>query len=62
VNGCGRVVTGRPAPSVDELLLQGSDEALDDGVVQQLPRPLMSPPAFEGPTFTGITGTQGPTR
>jgi hypothetical protein len=22
----------------------------------------LSPPAFEGPTFTGITGTQGPTR
>src|SRR4051794_4487081 len=33
MDGCGHLVAGRPAPPVDELLLQGSKEALDDSVV-----------------------------
>jgi hypothetical protein len=37
-----------------------SSEELDVSSDQVAPR--MSPPKFEGPTFTEITGTQGPTR
>ena len=33
VDGGGHLVAGRPAPPVDELLLQGSEEALNGSVV-----------------------------
>jgi hypothetical protein len=41
VDRCGGFVPGRPAAPIEQLALERAEEALDAGVVQQLPLPLM---------------------